>query len=70
MGAYRSKKITKKEYFAPPDLYKFETIEIYGPENGDAYLTDIYIYWRELPPVEKQYTKHDYEELSLEKSFL
>ncbi len=70
MGTYRAKEITLREYFGQPTLYQFEDIEIYGPEKYDEYLTSIYSNWRELPPVEKRYTKHDFVILDLENSYL
>ncbi len=69
MGAYRSKEITKREYFGKPTLYTFEDTEIYGPEKYDEYLTNIYNDWRKVPPNDKQQTKHDFEYLDLDKSF-
>lgn len=70
MGAYRAKEITLREYFGKPTLYQFEGIEIYGPEMYDEYLTNIYKNWRELPPENKRYTKHDFVVFDLEKSYL
>ncbi len=70
MGAYRTKEIVKKEFFGKPTLYEFENIEIFGPENYNEYLTQIYGNWKELPPEEKRYTKHDFLELNLDKSYL
>lgn len=70
MGAYRHKEITLREYFGKPSLYPFEGFEIYGPEKYDEYLTRLYGSWRELPPEEKRYTKHDYITLDLEKSYI
>ena len=70
MGAYRFKEITLREYFGKPKLYQFEGIEIYGPEKADEYLTEIYGDWRQLPPEEKRYTKHDFVTLDLEKSYM
>ena len=70
MGAYRLKEITLREYFGNPKLYPFEGIEIYGPEKYDEYLQGIYKNWRELPPEDKQYTKHDFVILDLEKTYL
>lgn len=70
MGAYRTKEITLREYYGKPTLYQFEGIEIYGPEKYDEYLTNIYKNWRELPPEDKRYTKHDFVVFDLEKSYL
>lgn len=70
MGAYRNKEIVKREFFGKPTLYKFENIEIFCPEKYDEYLTQIYGSWKELPPEEKRYTKHDFLEFDLGKSYL
>jgi lipopolysaccharide cholinephosphotransferase len=70
MGAYRYREITLREYFGKPTLYPFEGVKIFGPEKYDEYLSGIYSNWRELPPVEKRYTKHDLVTLDLEKSYL
>ncbi|SKA62856.1 lipopolysaccharide cholinephosphotransferase [Eubacterium uniforme] len=70
MGAYRSKEITLREYFGKPTLYQFEGMAIYGPEKCDEYLTNIYKNWKQLPPEDKRYTKHDFVVCDLEKSYL
>lgn len=70
MGAYRMKEITLREYFGSPTLYPFEGMEIYGPEKYDEYLSGIYSNWRELPPEDKRYTKHDFLVFDLENSYL
>ena len=70
MGAYRDKEITLKENVGTPTLYPFEGIEIYGPEKYDEYLSGIYSNWRELPPEDKRYTKHDFVTLDLEQSYM
>lgn len=69
-GSYGSKEIVKKEIFGVPTLYKFENIEIYGPEKYDEYLTHIYGDWKQLPPIEKRKTNHDYVMMDLNKSYL
>lgn len=70
MGTYRFKEIVKHTLFGKPTLYKFENIEVFGPEKYDDYLSSIYGNWRELPPEEKRKTTHDYIELNLEKAYL
>ncbi len=42
MGAYRTREIVPKEYFGTPKKYKFENIELTGPEMYDKYLTHMY----------------------------
>lgn len=70
MGAYRAKEITLRAYFGKPTLYRFEGIMINGPERSDEYLQGLYKNWRELPPEEKRYTKHDFVEFNLEKPYM
>ena len=70
MGAYRAKEITLRAYFGEPTLYRFEDIMIAGPEKYDEYLQGIYKNWRELPPEEKRYPKHDFAEFNLEKPYM
>ena len=70
MGAYRTKEITLREYFGKPTPYTFEGIDIFGPQKYDEYLQGIYKNWRELPPKEKRYTKHDFVLLDLDKPYI
>ena len=70
VGAWRFKEIMRREIMGTPTLYKFENIEIYGAENADEYLTHLYGNWRELPPIEKRVTHHDYILCDLNKSYL
>lgn len=62
--------IVPRSVMGTPALYKFETIEVYGAEKADEYLTSLYGDWRKLPPIEKQVTQHDYVELDLRRSYL
>lgn len=70
MGAWRFKEVMPKKYIGEPKLYKFENIEIFGVENPDAYLTTLYGNWRQLPPLEKRITHHDFIKCDLHKSYL
>ena len=70
VGNWGIKEIMPKEYFGKPKLYKFECTEVYGPEKYDDYLTNIYKDWRQMPPIEKQKSHHDYLFLDLHKSYL
>lgn len=70
VGAWGLKEIMPAVIIGSPKLYKFENIEIYGVEDADAYLTHVYGNWRELPPVEKRVTHHDYIKCDLDKSYL
>ena len=53
-----------------PRLYRFEDLEVYGPERFDEYLTHMYGNWRELPPEEKRVTHHDFVKLDLLNSYV
>ena len=70
MGTYRDREITRREYFGTPILHKFESIEIFIPAKYDDYLTAIYGDWRELPPLKKRKTNHDFVEFDLNNSYL
>ena len=69
-GAWRYKEIMPKEYFGNPRKIMFEGIEIYGVEKVDEYLSSVYGDWKQLPPVEKQVSHHDFILLDLDKSYL
>ena len=70
LGAWRWKEIMPIEYMGTPQLYDFEDICIYGAEQPEKYLSHLYGDWRQLPPVEKQVTHHDFIFCDLEKSWL
>lgn len=68
-GNWHEKEIVKKEWLGNPRLYTFEDMQLYGPQNADAYLTAIYGDYMTLPPIEKQASHHDYILLDLDKSY-
>ncbi len=70
VGAWNFKEIMPKEIMGKPQLYQFENIKIYGAERADEYLTHLYGKWRELPPIEKRVSHHDYILCDLKKSYL
>ena len=70
VGAWRFREIMPTAVMGQPKLYKFENIEIYGAQDADAYLTNLYGDWRQLPPEEKRVTHHDFIYIDLEKSYL
>ena len=69
MGMWGKKEIMPRKYFGKPTLYTFEDMVVYGPEDFDNYLTNVYRNWRQLPPVEKQKSDHDFLFLDLHKSY-
>ena len=69
-GIKRQKEIMKRSYFGTPKLYDFEDMKIYGVEDPEKYLTQLFGDWRQLPPEEERVTHHDYEYCDLEHSYL
>ena len=69
VSTYRSREIMKKELFGTPTLYKFEHLEVFGPEKYDEYLTTLFRDWRKLPPEDKRHSAHDFINLDLEHSW-
>lgn len=67
---YKLNNILKRSYFGKPTLYKFEDIEIYGPEDYEGYLCKVFGDWRKLPPIEEQVSFHLKTNMDLHKSFL
>lgn len=70
VGNWGIREIMPLKMFGSPKEYDFEDVKIYGPEDYDGYLTNLYGNWRQLPPVEKQISHHDFISLDLEKSYL
>ncbi len=70
VGAWGTRELMPREVMGHPTLYTFEDMQAYGAENADAYLTSLYGNWRQLPPVEKRVTHHDFVMIDLEKSYL
>lgn len=70
MSTYRDRDIHNKEILGKPTLYKFETIEIYGVENADKYLSETYGDWKKLPAEDKRHSAHDFINLDLNKPYM
>jgi lipopolysaccharide cholinephosphotransferase len=51
---YGKKDFIPLEYYGKPKLYQFESMELYGVENPDKYLTHLYGNYMQLPPEEKR----------------
>lgn len=68
-GNWHEKEIMQRAWFGTPTIYRFESMEIFGPENYDKYLSALYGNYMELPPKEKQKTHHDYLYLDIDKSY-
>lgn len=69
-GAYGKNEIMDKGIFGEPTEYDFEDIKVLGPEKSEEFLRQIYGNWRELPPIEKQVSHHDFLECDLHKSYI
>ena len=64
------REIMPKSVYGKPTLYKFESIEVYGVENADEYLTRLYRDWRKLPPEDKRVSHHDFLFIDLNNGYL
>lgn len=53
-GHWKLKEIVPQEWFGKPTLYEFEDTHFYGVCDYDAYLTQLYGNWHELPPERKR----------------
>ena len=70
VGNWGKREIMKREVFGVPVNYAFESLSVWGPQDYDEYLTNLYRDWEKLPPVEKQISHHDFDFISLDQSFL
>jgi lipopolysaccharide cholinephosphotransferase len=55
-GAWGMKEIVDKKHFGQPREYPFDRLRFFGVADADAYLTQLYGHYMELPPLEKQAT--------------
>ena len=69
LGHWRFKEVMESRIMGKPTLYPFETMEIYGAEHYEEYLTHLYGDWRQLPPEDKRVTIHDFK-CNLHRSYL
>ena len=70
VGNWGKKEIMSRSFFGKPTLYDFEDTKVFGPENYDDYLKNVYNNWRQLPPLDKQVSQHDFLLLDLHKSYI
>lgn len=49
-GIYKMKEVLDKKIFGSPRLYVFDDTELYGPEDADAFLRQLYGNYMILPP--------------------
>lgn len=60
MGAYGKREIVERSLFGSPVRLPFEDMMLSCPSKSEDYLNSIYRNWRELPPVEKRVSHHDF----------
>lgn len=70
LGSYGLREVFPKRVFGIPRLYAFEDTKIFGLENAEDYLVQVYGNWKELPPFERRGIQHDFLYISLDKSYL
>lgn len=56
---YEKREILKSEWFSGKCLLDFEGKQFWAPKGYDAFLTQLYGDYMQLPPVEKRVTHHD-----------
>ena len=59
VGRYRKREIVDRKVFGEPTLYQFENIEVFGVQNFNEYLTNVYGNWKEFPPSNQQVGMHN-----------
>ena len=69
-GNWGEKEVIPTRVMGTPRLYSFEGLEVFGVEHPDEYLSILYGNWRELPPVKKRITHHDYLLLDLNSGYV
>ena len=70
VGGGKFKACAKKEVFGEPTLCDFEGVQVYGPQDPDAYLRGIYGDYMQLPPEDKRVTNHYFVCLDFDKGYL
>lgn len=70
MGNWMERELMPRSILGMPAVYSFESLDIFGPEDYEGYLTSLYGNWRELPPLEKRKSHHDFLMMDLEHSYL
>jgi lipopolysaccharide cholinephosphotransferase len=58
VGRWALKEFIKKDWLGKPTLYNFESVKLFGVENSDKYLKQLYGDYMKLPPKNKQYGEH------------
>lgn len=70
VGDGGKREIIERSLFGVPKEYQFEKMKVFGPEKMDEFLTCIYGNWRELPPLDKQITNHDFIKIDLDSPYI
>lgn len=68
-GAWGMKEIVDKKHFGLPQEYPFDRFRFFGVAGADAYLTQMYGHYMELPPLEKQ-TNHANGQYAMDESLI
>ena len=70
MSVYREREMMPKSFFGTPTLCTFEDIQVYGVENAESYLAQLYGDWRKLPPLEARVSKHEHIYINLDEPYM
>lgn len=70
LGGSYEKGLLPAECYGTPMLIKFESVEVYGVQDPELYLSTVYGDWRKLPPEEKQISLHDNVLIDLNKGYM
>lgn len=68
-GAWGKKEIAPVSWYGDGVILQFEGINVVAPSNYDAWLTQVYGNYMELPPVEKRKTHHYTAIVDLDQSY-
>lgn len=69
-GAWGKKEIVPTEWYGQGTMLEFEGLQVCAPSNYQAWLTQVYGDYMQLPPIEKQKTHHYTDVIDFERSYL
>ncbi len=69
-GRWHGREVVEREWLGTPERYRFETIDICGPNDADRYLTAIYGDYMTPPKETDRKPDHECLSLDLNKSYL
>lgn len=70
LGGSYEKGLLPSECYGTPSLIKFESVELYGVQDPDLYLSKVYGDYMKLPPEEKRISLHDSILIDLNKGYM